>query len=93
MNQYTYSENDKILQDTPTEEFSKGYFVKREDMACLPPGPPFAKVRGLYRGLQKIKERGIDTVGYFETSISMATWGISYFCKLLEMKPIVFCYE
>ena len=71
---------------TPTENYLE-YYVKREDLACNWPGPPFAKVRGLYKGLQEIKSRGIETVGYFETSISMATWGVSYFSTLLEMNP------
>lgn len=83
-----------ILQDTPTEYYyDDGCYIKREDLACLPPGPPFAKVRGLYKGLQEIKSRNIKTVGYFETSISMATWGIGYFCKLLNIHPVVFYYE
>ncbi len=81
-----------LLQDTPVEKYD-GYFVKREDLACLPPGPPFAKVRGLWKGLQKMKARGVREVGYYETSISMATWGVSYFCRELGMKAVVFYYK
>lgn len=92
-----------LLQNTPTELYRihKGslpepvyeYWVKREDLACKYPGPPFAKVRGLWRGLSKLKSLGIKEVGYFETSISMATWGVSYFCQELGMKAVIFYYE
>ncbi len=82
----------KYLQDTPTEKYN-GFYVKREDLACLPPGPPFAKVRGLYYGLKEMKSRGIDTVGYYETSVSMATWGVAYLCQELGMKAVVYYYK
>jgi 1-aminocyclopropane-1-carboxylate deaminase/D-cysteine desulfhydrase-like pyridoxal-dependent ACC family enzyme len=78
---------------TPVERYKvKGrvIYVKREDLACKPPGPPFAKVRGLYPVLKKFKAEGINTVGYMETSVSMAGWGISYFCKKLNMKAVIF---
>lgn len=69
------------------------FYVKREDLACEWPGPPFAKVRGLYKGLLDMRARGVHEVGYYETSISMATWGVSYFCHLLNMKAVVFYYR
>lgn len=81
-----------LVDYTPTENYDD-YFVKREDLACEWPGPPFAKVRGLYRGLQEIKSRGIREVGYYETSVSMATWGISFFCQILGIKPVIFYYR
>jgi 1-aminocyclopropane-1-carboxylate deaminase/D-cysteine desulfhydrase-like pyridoxal-dependent ACC family enzyme len=37
--------------------------------------------------------RGVRVVGYYETSVSMATWGVSYFCNVLEMKPVIFYYK
>ena len=82
-----------IIVDTPVESYQiKGQeiWVKREDLSCESPGPPFAKVRGLYLVLKKLKENGIKTVGYMETSISMAGWGISFFCKRLGMKAVIF---
>lgn len=82
-----------MIQNTPIQEYKIGrskVFVKREDLACLPPGPPFAKVRGLYPTLQKLKKEGITIVSYIETSISMAGWGVSYFCKKMGLKAVIF---
>ena len=82
-----------IQKGTPIETYTiDGYpfFVKREDLACLPPGPPFAKVRGLFLYLQKLQANGCKVVGYMDTAISMAGWGISYFSKLLGMKAVLF---
>ena len=81
-----------LLDETPIEKYlfgNKEVFVKREDLACLPPGPPFAKVRGLLPFLINLKTNGCDTVGYMETSVSMATWGISYFCKIIDLRAVV----
>ena len=67
-----------MIQNTPIKKYKvDGHeiIVKREDLACLPPGPPFAKVRGLYPVLQKLKEKGVKIFGYMDTSISMAGWG------------------
>jgi len=82
-----------ILKDTPIEKYffqRKVFFVKREDLSCLSPGPPFAKVRGLFPFLQKLKKQGIETVSYMDTEISMASWGLAYFAKRLEMKAVIF---
>lgn len=82
-----------IIVDTPIEEFKVNgisVFIKREDLACLPPGPPFAKIRGLYPRLSTLQKRGIKTVGYMETTVSMAGWGISYFCQQFGMRAIIF---
>jgi len=82
-----------MICNTPVEKHlieGQEIYVKREDLSCLSPGPPFAKVRGLYPVLEKLKREGIKVVGYTETSISMAGWGISYFCKSLGMKSVIF---
>lgn len=82
-----------ILTSTRVEEYSHNnetFYVKREDLACLEPGPPFAKVRGLYIVMEQLKNRGIDTVGYMDTAISMASWGISFFAKELGMKAVIY---
>jgi len=79
--------------NTPVEAYKinrSEVFVKREDLACLSPGPPFSKVRGLLPTLIDLKNEGYTTFGYMENSISMATWGVSYFCKQLGLKCIVF---
>lgn len=87
-----------LLRDTPIEEYEIDQgrvFVKREDLACSYPGPPFAKVRGLLPNLIRLKQEGIDTIGYMETTISMAGWGISYFCRELDLNAVIFypCYK
>lgn len=82
-----------MLIDTPVQKYEvdgKEFFVKREDLACQPPGPPFAKVRGLLERLKFLKTQDVDTVAYMETSISMASWGISYFTSVLGMKSVIY---
>lgn len=81
------------LLDTPIELHTingKEFLVKREDLACQSPGPPFSKVRGLVEHLLKLKRSGITTVGYVETSISMAGWGVAWATKQLGMKSVIF---
>lgn len=83
----------ELINNTPIEKYSiAGYpvFVKREDLCCPPPGPPFSKVRGLMPVLKRLKSQGINTVGYTETSISMAGWGVAWACSLLDMKAVIF---
>ena len=81
------------LLDTPLETYSvrdRVLFVKREDL-CAPEGaPPFSKIRGLYKHLSNLKCAGIETVGYTETSISMAGWGVAWAAKQLGMKAVIF---
>lgn len=82
-----------MIQNTTIEKYKIGLqeiFVKREDLACSAPGPPFAKVRGLYPVLKKLKAQGITHFGYMDTSISMAGWGLSYFCKKMGLKAVIF---
>lgn len=86
----TVIENTNLIVSTPIEQINENFFVKREDLACPFPGPPFGKVRGLYPVLQKLKQEGIETVSYTDTSISMAGWGVSYFCKELGLKSVIF---
>ncbi|MFH1528848.1 MAG: pyridoxal-phosphate dependent enzyme [Bacteroidota bacterium] len=83
----------KFLIDTPIEIYDVNGFdvlVKREDMACSSPGPTFSKVRGLYPHIQKLIERGVRTVGYVETSVSMAGWGVAWACKELGLTSVIF---
>ena len=35
-----------LVDNTPIEKHC-GIWVKREDLCCPPPGPPFSKVRGV----------------------------------------------
>jgi 1-aminocyclopropane-1-carboxylate deaminase/D-cysteine desulfhydrase-like pyridoxal-dependent ACC family enzyme len=74
---------------TPIEIYD-GVYVKRDDMCFDPPAPPFAKCRGLMRRLSTLKEQGITTIGYTETAISMAGWGVAWACKELGMRSVIF---
>ena len=69
---------------------NEGVYVKREDLACPSPGPPFAKTRGLLLRLQQLKKRHYKYIGYVDTSISMASWGVSYFCKALKLQAVIY---
>lgn len=66
--------------------------VKREDLASSDEkyAPPFSKVRGLIPHLSKLKDEGIDTIGYTETSISMAGWGVAWAARRLGMSAVIF---
>ena len=81
------------VNNTPVELYGykkHEYWVKREDLACKEPGPPFAKIRGLERHLTTLKERGVETVGYMDTAISMAGWGISYVCQEIGLRAVIY---
>jgi len=83
----------KPVENTPVEIHSIGsipVWVKREDLAAVSPAPPFSKIRGLYTHLTKLKARGIKTIGYVETSISMAGWGAAWCCEDLGLKAVLF---
>lgn len=79
-----------LIISTPIEKINEDLYVKREDLACPTPGPPFGKVRGLYPVLSKLKNKGVKVVSYMDTSISMAGWGVSYFCRELGLKAVIF---
>jgi 1-aminocyclopropane-1-carboxylate deaminase/D-cysteine desulfhydrase-like pyridoxal-dependent ACC family enzyme len=82
-----------VVQSTPVETYQVGgvpVYVKREDMACLPPGPPFAKVRGLQEVLLKLRGEGIRRVAYVDTPTSMAGWGVAYFAYLGGIEAVIF---
>lgn len=84
----------KILKvNTPVEKYQvKGreVFVKREDLCVPPPGPTFSKVRGLLKRLQLLKDKGYKTVGYTESSISMAGWGVAWLAPKVGLKAVIF---
>ena len=75
---------------TPVELHDGGVLVKRDDLCFPPPAPPFSKCRGIIEHLRKLKADGIEYVGYTETSISMAGWGVAWACKELGLKAVIF---
>lgn len=78
-----------VKKNTPVEKWGD-FYVKREDLSCDPPGPPFAKVRGLWEHMSRLKREGVQIVGYTETSISMAGWGVAWAAQALGMQAIIF---
>jgi len=82
-----------IKNNTPIEKYtikSRTIYVKREDLCTYPPAPPFSKCRGLAAKMRKLKDEGIETVGYVESSISMAGWGVAWIAQNLGMKAVIF---
>ncbi len=81
------------LRATPVESYSeqgRTILVKREDL-CAPDGaPPFSKIRGLLAHLSQLKAEGVTTVGYVETSISMAGWGVAWACEQLGLDAVIY---
>jgi len=78
-----------LTVDTPVEKYGN-VWVKREDLACPPPGPPFSKTRGLEAKLALLNAKGIKIVGYMDTSVSMGGIAVSYFCQQFGMTAIIF---
>jgi hypothetical protein len=81
------------MKTTPLETYkvkNMMVFVKREDLCEDFPAPPFSKIRGVYTHLKKLKQNGTKIVGYTETSISMAGWGIAWASYELGLKAIIF---
>lgn len=82
-----------IIDNTPIETYEvqgQKVYVKREDL-CAPEGAPtFSKIRGLIPHLQHLKECGFCTVGYTETSVSMAGWGVAWAGEQLGLKTVIF---
>jgi hypothetical protein len=66
--------------------------VKREDLCTSnhPYAPPFSKVRGLAQKLKKIADQGFEKVGYVETSVSMAGWGVAFLAPSYGLHPVIF---
>lgn len=81
------------LPTTPVERYEidgRPVWVKREDTCAPDSAPPFSKMRGLMRALSDLQAQGITHIGYCETSISMAGWGIAWGCLQLGMKAVIF---
>lgn len=78
-----------IVEDTPIEIYN-GIYVKREDLCARGNLPPFSKVRGVLEYMIKLQQKGITTVGYTETSISMAGIAVASIAKKLKMTAVIF---
>lgn len=74
----------KVISNTPVDSYKINdhkIYVKREDLSSSYPLPPFSKVRGIYSHLTKLYNNGVRNIGYVETQISMAGWGLAVACQ------------
>ena len=71
-----------LQHNTPVEDHRErfGLLVKREDLSCLPPGPPFGKTRGVFAHIAKRPER---VIGVLDTHHSQAGHAVAEACALL----------
>lgn len=78
-----------LREGTPLEDYEREYglWVKREDLACPPPGPPFSKTRGVY---ERIRTRPENLIGVLDTAHSQAGHAVARACQILGKKCVNF---
>src|SRR5262245_40882166 len=71
-----------LREGTPVEDYRKRYglWVKREDLACPPPGPPFSKARVVYA---HVRARPEALIGVLDTRHSQAGHAVARACQVL----------
>src|SRR5688572_5000579 len=76
-----------LREGTPLEDYREEYglWVKREDKACPPPGPPFSKTRGVYA---RVASRPEDLMGVLDTAHSQAGWAVARACQILGKRCV-----
>lgn len=78
-----------LIHSTPVENHLArfGLLVKREDLSCAPPGPPFSKTRGVFAHIAARPER---TIGVLDTYHSQAGHAVAEACSLLGKECVNF---
>lgn len=78
-----------LRHNTPVEDYRKqfGLLVKREDLSCAPPGPPFSKTRGVFAHIAARPER---IIGVLDTYHSQAGHAVAEACALLGKQAVNF---
>lgn len=79
-----------LVHNTPIEKYKlqgRTIYVKREDLSCPVPGPPFSKMRGV---VEHISNRPENVFGVLDTYHSKAGWAVAYACKMMKRKCINF---
>lgn len=81
-----------LREGTPIEDYTEEYglYVKREDLACLPPGPPFSKTRGVYA---RVLSREEDLIGVLDTRHSQGGHAVARACQILGKQCVVYYPE
>jgi Pyridoxal-phosphate dependent enzyme len=64
-----------------------GLYVKREDLSCPKPGPPFSKTRGVYR---HVLSRPETVIGVLDTYHSQAGHAVARACQVLGKRCLNF---
>lgn len=78
-----------LRTNTPVEDHRAafGLWVKREDLSCPPPGPPFSKTRGVFSHVQSRPER---VIGVLDTFHSQAGHAVARACQILGKECVNF---
>lgn len=78
-----------LRENTPVDDYREEYglWVKREDLACPPPGPPFSKTRGVYA---RVKSRPEEIIGALDTRHSQAGHAVARACQILGKRCITY---
>lgn len=81
-----------LRENTPVDDYREdwGLWVKREDKACPPPGPPFSKARGVYAWVAK---QTTPIIGALDTYHSQAGHAVARACQVLGKKCLNFYPE
>lgn len=76
-----------LREGTPIQDHREkwGLWVKREDLACPPPGPPFSKARGVYARVASRKE---SLIGVLDTRHSQAGHAVARACQVLGKRCV-----
>lgn len=71
-----------LRDNTPVEDHLQtfGLLVKREDLSCPPPGPPFSKTRGVFAHVKARPER---VIGVLDTYHSQGGHAVAQACAAL----------
>jgi len=83
-----------LLDGTPVEHHPEfGFKVKREDLACLQPGPQFSKTRGVFAHIEKKVAEGFKVFGALDTYHSQAGHAVARACQLLGVACVTYYPE
>lgn len=79
-----------LREGTPLEDHldTCGLLVKREDLSCPQPGPPFSKTRGVVSHMRKRVEAGVKLFGALDTYHSQAGHAVAYGARLLGVESV-----
>lgn len=80
-----------LRENTPIEYYQEyNLWVKREDKACVLPGPQFSKTRGVFA---RVASRDEKLIGVLDTAHSQAGHAVARACQILGKQCINFYPE